>query len=125
MKKLATVLLFFTATAAYAGVRNCTTTLVTANVCAASTDQLLYYSVSPAIGTRLVDAIAVAEHYDAVVACASGVPGCTEPNPETKTQFADRIIKSRLKAYMESALDAAGEAAKAAAIAADPVPVIP
>lgn len=118
MKKLAlAIVLLLFASAAQAGVRNCNATLVGQTVCANTGNQVFFVDVTPAQGTRLIDAIALVENYQTEIG--------GQPNPETKTQFADRMLKRTLEAYMRRALEVAGEAAKQAAIAADPVPVIP
>ena len=86
------------ATHADAGSRQCNTGLVSAGVCAAATDRLVFFSVDPATEQALVDALARQGGYEATVLCTAARVevglcslaqlGSSIPNPQSARQFA-------------------------------------
>lgn len=127
-----------------AGNRNCTAAFVTSGICTVATDRLLYYSISTvdpdnggprlALASELVEGIAIAHSYQATVICTPALvtagtcsqvqldAGASVPNPETKANFADRIIRRNLAGYVRLYREAREEADKRARLAADPSP---
>lgn len=125
---LAFALLALAATAAQAGNTACTTQLVNGGLCVNSSHRLLFFSIpnadpdgaGPKVGlaAELAAAICDVDNYQPTVEDG-------QPNPETCAQFADRRIKENLRGFLRRYREAAAEAAKQAAIEADPVPELP
>lgn len=98
MRVLTLVLAFLLPGLAQAGSRACTTNLVNAGVCAAATDRVVYFSLSPATEQSLVDALVRQGGYEPMLLCTAGrisddlctlqQLGSTFPNPQTERQFA-------------------------------------
>lgn len=131
MRYLAALLLLAAlADPAAAGTRLCNANLASAtcgNVCDASGDGLLYYSLSrtdpDGAGPRvsLSDKVggALCDLFNYQATLADGAP-----NPESCPQFADRMLAAAIREYVVRWLDKQDAAGKDERLAVDPVPEI-
>jgi len=116
------------ASPAVAAVRPCTSALVTAGLCNSTSDVLVSYSLSTvdpdgagprvAMATQFSEGCAITFDYQAII---NGVA-----NPETKSAFCDRVMKSVLfKSFADRYYNALAEATKQQTIVATPADIVP
>jgi hypothetical protein len=130
MKKVALVVcsLLFVCGGAQAGTRSCSAALVTAGICVNASDVLVFYSLSTtdpdgagprvSVATQVVEGCAIHYGYQVTI---GGIA-----NPEAKTAFCDRMLKTdyfpKLGQLYYGSLADAVRRATINATPADPVP---
>lgn len=137
MKRLTLFLLAaLVAAPSFAGSMQCTTAMVTAGICRATTERVIFLSVAQAHIPNVVDALADEAGWTATVPCTQAMVDlsqCTaeqlgEPvtNPVTKAVAADRQFRARLvnlvRSYLAESVHASAEQVRADGLAAIEVP---
>ncbi len=121
-------LLSLAAVPASAGVRNCTSALVTGGICNAASDGLLFFSMSTVdpdgAGPRVAPATQVQEGCALMYQYQATING--SPNSETRAQFCERALRQILfKAFQDFYYRAQADAVGAAAFALTPSDTVP
>jgi len=122
------IILAIVSSSVFAGVRNCTSALVTAGLCTSATDVLLSYSlptVDPdgagprvSVTTQVQEGCALWYGYQATI---NG-----SPNPESKALFCDRMIRMDvLKRFADIYYNSLAETLKQTQLTATPTDTIP
>lgn len=125
---LAVAAVMLNASAALAGVRNCTPALVTAGLCTSTSDVLLSYSLPTtdpdgagprvSVATQVQEGCALWYGYQATINGSS--------NPESKSAFCDRMLRTDvLKRFADLYYNSLAEAVKQNQLTATPTDTIP
>jgi len=134
MRKIAIItsiilaLSLFVSSSVSAGVRNCTSALVTAGLCTSATDVLLTFSLPTTdpdgAGPRVSITIQVQEGCALWYGYQATING--SPNPESKALFCDRMIRTDvLKRFADIYYNSLAEALKQTQLTATPTDTIP